>query len=301
MEKLDFATNLESLRDLIKSKEIVKFIDGLSTTGGVDCKPLTPLLIEAKSNYDRIPPNDPKKAIIEGASGTKYFSEQVISDLVNELLQSQGQGKSYLFLKMDFMKFYHFHKTIVETMEVTDKVLFNGKRLTYSLDNVLVFHVISHENGMSIGDYIKVLSLINELLQIIEEILGVEKPSSNKLTLLDSGSGTNIGLESSIEFVKSAFQLFQTIFEWLVARKFYKEKLRDAAVLEKIKILVALKDAETKGAIATERAKILNETLLRRTEELLDMQVLPKTLVTSANIDSTRQLLVEHSEAKLLN
>lgn len=298
MEKLDFVRNLQSLKGLLKSNEIISFIDQSPSSGAHDFRPLTPLMIEAKSNFDKIQSDDPKSHIINGMAGAPFFTEKFISDLINEIIGLQAQGKHVFFTKPNFVKFYTFHKVISETVELTSKTLFNAQIAKLSSDTVLIFHVISSPNGVTLERYAQILSVIDEIMKLVQEILKVDESSQRIVRLLDSGSGTNIAVETTIETVKHTFDLFKTVFEWITGRKFYREKLRNSAILDNIKVMTALKEAQDAKVIPEDRGKILNELLIRRTEELLDLQVLPKELV--AIPEQSRQLLLEHSETKLL-
>lgn len=71
-------------------------------------------------------------------------------------------------------------------------------------------------------------------------------------------------------------------------------------MLENLQVFNAIKESETNGAIDSDTAKIYRETLLRRTEDLLGLKVLPKNLVETKTEISSRKVLSEYTEIKMI-
>ena len=65
MQKLDFTENINLLRQLLKSDSIVSFIDGLQPNSQLNTNALTPMIIESKSNFDKITTDDTKTEILQ--------------------------------------------------------------------------------------------------------------------------------------------------------------------------------------------------------------------------------------------
>jgi hypothetical protein len=300
MQKLDFTENIDSLRKLLKSDEIVKFIDKLPTGQPVDTKTLTPLIIESKSNYDKITSSDKKTEILDALEAGLFYSEKGIGDLINATLQVtiQGQQKVQLFMHSTILQFYNFHITLVNTSELCDKVLFKDKITELNNDDTIIFRILINDE-LEISKYAKILSLLNELIDIIQKT-NSSTESNPVITLLDSGSDTNIGIKTTVENAKSLFQIFKEVWDWMLNRKFYKSKLRNAGLLDNLYVMTAIKTAKDNGVIDDDTAKIYRETIIRRTEDLLELNVLPKTLVESQTDNNTKKLLEEYTEIKML-
>ena len=166
-------------------------------------------------------------------------------------------------------------------------------------EDTIIFRVLS-ENELELAKYSKILSLIRELIEIIQRILK-EDDQQVSVTLLDSGSDTNLGIKSSIEITQSLFQIFKEVWDWMLNRKFYKNKLRNSGLMDNLSVMVAIHEAKEKGAIDEETARIYRETIIIKTEDLLELNVLPKELYELKSQNDSRKLLAEFSEVKLLD
>lgn len=300
MQKLDFTENLKFLTLTLKSSEIIDFIDKLPVGPAINTDPLTPRIIESKSNYDKINSDDKKQEILKNLNSENIYSELNISALLNSLvgLTIQNQKKVHLFLKPNLLSFYNFHLTLLNALKLCENVLFKDNYFNIMEDDTIIFRILS-DDEMEISRYSKILNLLNDLIEIIQK---VHEDSETKptITLLDSGSDTNLGIKTTVETAKSLFQIFKEVWDWVLNRKFYNSKLRNAGLLDNLNVLVAIKNAYDGGAIDENTAKIYRETVIRRTEDLLELNVIPKALIDTNTQESTRKLLTEYSEIKLL-
>ena len=300
MQKLDFTENIQKLRELLKSDSIVTFVDDLPNGGAVNTRPLTPLIIESKSNYDKITPDDPKTEILTALSAESLYSEKSIGDLINASVNVsiQNQQKVNLFLQPNILKFYKLHYSIIKTAELSEKVLFEEKLINLNHEDTIIFRILIND-GLEISRYSKILILLNELIETIQKITS-EESRPPTITLLDSGSDTNVGIKTTAETAKSLFQIFKEVWDWMLNRKFYKSKLRNAALLENLDVMIAIKTAKENNVIDEDTAKIYRETIIRRTEDLLELNVVPKKLIEVKSEDNTKKLLAEFTEIKML-
>jgi len=303
MQKLDFTDSIETLRSILKCDEIVAFYEGLHPSSSVNTSPLTPLIIESKSNYDKIPQDSSLNKIVQTLNGHNIYSEKSIGDLINSTVQItvSGQKKVNLFLNQKILDFYHFHYTIIKASELSTHILFDDNQLAnIKSDDTIIFRVLVGEDYLELSAYGKIFTLIKELIDLINKIISPDDEIISQITLLDSGSDANIGIKSSLEIATALFQIFKEVWDWVLNRKFYKSKLRNAAFLDNLNVMVAIKDAENNDAIDSDTAKIYRETLIRRTEDLLELKVLPKELVESKTEISSKKVLSEYSEIKML-
>lgn len=300
MQKLDFTENINKLRQLLKSDAIVGFIDNLQSRGQINTNELTPLIIESKSNFDKIASDETKTEILQALNGTALYTETNIGILINASVNAtiQGHPKVQLFLEQNILSFYHLHYTIIQTSNLCEKVLFKNNLRELDNDDTIVFRILI-DHSLEIRRYTKILTLINELIEVIQKV-NSDTESKPTINLLDSGSDTNIGVKTTIETVKSLFQIFKEVWDWVVNRKFYKSKLRNAGLLENLNVMVAIKAAQDSGAIDESTAKIYKESIIRRTEDLLELNVVPKALIEIKAEDNTKRLLGEFAEIKKL-
>lgn len=303
MQKLDFTENINTLIEKLKSETIVNFIDSIPLNGAVNTNGLTPLIIESKSSFDKIEEPSNEFAIINVLNGQEIYDQKYISDLINQTIQTtlSKQSKVHLFVSSKLLQFYNFHYSLLQSAKIANEILFTDNKLNQiESDEIIIFRILIGEGNLDLSSYGKILKLIDELIQILEKIYNTENQESSKVVLLDSGSDANIGVKSSVQIATSLFQIFKEVWDWILNRKFYKSKLRNDAMLENLQVFNAIRESETSGAINADTAKIYRETLLRRTEDLLDLKVLPKRLVETKTEISSRKVLSEYSEIKML-
>lgn len=303
MQKLDFTENINILIEKLKSEKIVDFIDSIPINGAVNTNGLTPLIIESKSSYDKIEEPSKEFEIINVLNGQQIYDQKYISDLINQTIQTtlNKQSKVHLFVSSKLLQFYNFHFSLIQSSKIANEILFTDDKLNQiESDEIIVFRILVGEGNLDLSSYGKILKLIDELIQILEKIYDSENQESSKVVLLDSGSDANIGVKSSVQIATSLFQIFKEVWDWILNRKFYKSKLRNDAMLENLQVFNAIRESEKNGAIDSNTAKIYRETLLRRTENLLDLKVLPKKLIETKTEISSRKVLSEYTEIKVL-
>ena len=303
MQKLDFTENINTLIEKLKSETIIKFVDGIPINGAVNTNGLTPLIIESKSSFDKIEETSKEFEIINVLNGQEIYDQKYISDLINQTIQAtiSKHQKVHLFVNSKLLQFYNFHFSLIQSAKIANEILFADNKLNQiESDEIIVFRILVGEGNLDLSTYGKILKLIDELIQILEKIYGNQEEESSKVVLLDSGSDANIGVKSSVQIATSLFQIFKEVWDWILNRKFYKSKLRNDAMLENLQVFNAIKESETNGAIDSDTAKIYRETLLRRTEDLLDLKVLPKNLVETKTEISSRKVLSEYTEIKMI-
>lgn len=300
MQKLDFTENLKELTSTLKSNEIIDFINAFPVNQEINTNPLTPKIIESKSNYDKIHIDDKKQEILKILGVDEIYSEGNISQLLNSLvgLTIQRQEKVHLFLKPNVLTFYSFHQSLLNSLKLSENILFKQNIIDLVNDDIVIFRILT-DNEMEITRYAKILNLLNDLIDIIQNVTE-ESKNEPTITLLDSGSDTNLGIKTTVETAKSLFQIFKEVWDWVLNRKFYNSKLRNEGMLDNLNVMVAIKEARDRGAIDVNTAKIYRETVIRRTEDLLELNVIPKSLIDTSTQESTRKLLTEYSEVKLI-
>lgn len=64
--------------------------------------------------------------------------------------------------------------------------------------------------------------------------------------------------------------------------------------------MTVIHTAKNEGVIDDDTAKRYKETIIRRTDHLLELKVIPKNLVSSEPYNTSQKILSEYSEQKLL-
>lgn len=300
MQKLDFTENLQRITKSLKSEEILAFINDLPDGPQISTTALTPIIIESKSNYDKISPQDTELEILKVLDSETIYSDKAIGYLINTSVNItlQRQQKVHLFLQPDIMAFINLHSALVNSLKLSKHVLFKNNLPEVIDDNTIIFRILIN-NDLGVDKYSKILNLLSELIDVLQKVNN-EEDIEPTITLLDSGSDTNLGIKTTIETARSLFQIFKEVWDWIVNRKFYQNKLRNAGLLDNLNVMISIKDALEKGAIDENTAKIYRETVIRRTEDLLELNVIPKSLIDTKTQESSRKLLNEYSETKLL-
>ena len=302
MQKLDFNEAIIEIRKLLKSDDILQFFKNLKTNP-VNTNALTPLIVESKSNFDKINIESNQYKILKTLGVNDLYAGEGIGNLINHSVNTTIRKQSIvdLFANRKILEFYHFHFSIVKVAELSTNVLFEQDQIgLLNAKDTVIFRVLVTDNNLPVTTYSKILVLINEIIEIINKVIETEKEIQPEIILLDSGSDANIGIKSTLEITAALFQIFKEVWDWVINRKFYKNKLRNAALLDNLNVMIAIKDAEKSGAIDQDIAKGYRETLIRKTEDLLELKVLPLKLVENKTEISSRKVLSEFSEIKLL-
>jgi len=278
-------------------------VDAIPKNGQVNTNGLTPLIIESKSNYDKISTDSEEYNISKVINGESIYDQGFITILINQTIQTtlNKQQKVHLLTNSNLSEFYNFHYSVIQCSKVANEILFSTDQSNFANnEDVIIFRILVGKENFDLQAFGKIFKLIDELIQILKKIHEPDNEESPKVVLLDSGSDSNLGVKSSVQIATSLFQIFKEVWDWILNRKFYKSKLRNDAMLENLSVFNAIKESEDSGAIDEKTAKIYRETILRRTEDLLELKVLPKKLVESKTEISSGKVLSEYRETRLL-
>ena len=73
--------------------------------------------------------------------------------------------------------------------------------------------------------YGKILKLLGDLIQILQDVYDKESTDKPSVVLLDSGSDSNVGIKSSVQIATSLFQIFKEVWDWVKIIKVWFEPL----------------------------------------------------------------------------
>ncbi len=303
MQKLDFTKAIDVVRNKLKTDSLLKiFNESLKTNvANYDGRDLTSLIMESKSNYDRIIEQSDANKIIETFGGIPLYDSKYISDLLNNFL---SKSNTYvIYYNKTVFDFYSFHQALNKIFYASQKLFFEEKENNY-IDNyengIIIFELFSDSN-LDINLYSKIFNLLNELMNAISK--GHNPKAQYEpavITLLDSGSNTNIGIKTTAEVARSLFLAFKEIWDWLINRKHYKSRIENQSLLENLDVLEKIREYEQKSIINGDEAKTLVHTIKTRINDLLDLNVVPKVVAEQEIEISKTDLLLEYKEIKQL-
>jgi hypothetical protein len=304
MQKLDFVKGLEEIARQLRSDEINQIFEtGLSNPqANFDYSPISPILFSSKSNYDRTIAIEDYKILLQKLGADPIYTDNNLSALSRTIGTHQG---NILTIKI-INELFRLHSTIVMLRDIGKEVLLNpilDRNPDQTLnDGVIVFHVMIDNEGLSPDSYIKILDGLNDLIKILNRIHKTETESEKtEIILLDSGSGTNLGIKTTVDTAKSLFLIFKEIWDFIANHKFYKLKKQNEVLMESLTVRQNLNQMMQEGVITADEFKEYSHVIKSRTDSLIAMKVLPKELLEVRMYIDNKLVLKEFEEFKLLN
>ncbi|KAA3604704.1 MAG: hypothetical protein DWQ06_04515 [Calditrichaeota bacterium] len=310
MQKLDFVQNIDLLITELHSQEIVELFEKgflIPPNENFNYGAIIPHLFTSKSNYDSLSKDKKYVPFLNKISAEQYYSEKELTFFVTHL---RARSKADLMVNEKIISLYTFHKSLLNLERISNDLFLapelNGKPDEILENGYIVFQISIDDIGLKTIEYIKILSALNELVEKITKVKyykkGIEEDleEETKIILLDSGSDTNLGLKTSIETAKSLFLVFKEIWDFIVNRKFYEAKQENDALLESLTIRKEIKKMQEEKVLSEEEAKEYLQIIKNRTDSLIGLNVLPKTLANTSSIVNSKTLLDEYNNVKLL-
>lgn len=302
MQKIDFIKNLEDLTSKLKSVEIVQQYKAGFTSPNAEYSynNIVPILFQSKSGYDNIRYDSRYEKILTTLEAEKIYSESILSALVVTLKKTTANN---IIPYSNAVSLFNFHNTLVQTLQLS-KNLLDSKNLSEDLnkdiDNgIIIFQIVIEGEGLETEKYIKILSALNELIEIINKISDEEDKS--EIVLLDSGSDTNIGVKTGVETAKSLFLIFKEVWDFMANYRFYKQAQKSNTLLESLSIRAEIMKKLEDGVITKEEATEYIHMIKTRTDDLIGMKVMPKQIVLESNLVNNQKLLSEFEGIKMLS
>ncbi|MFV8268574.1 hypothetical protein ACNQGP_01405 [Flavobacterium sp. GT2N3] len=302
MQKIDFIKNLEDLTSKLKSVEIVQHYKSGFASPNVDYNynNIVPILFQSKSSYDNIRYDFRYKLILETLEAEKVYAESNLSSLTVILKNTTANN---IIPYSNAISLFNFHNTLIQTLQLSKNLLDTtnlSEDLNKDMDNgIIIFQIVIEGEGLETEKYIKILSALNELIEIINKISDEEEKS--EIVLLDSGSDTNIGVKTGIETAKSLFLIFKEVWDFIANYKFYKQAQKSNTLLESLSIRAEIMKKVEDGVITKEEATEYIHMIKTRTDDLIGMKVMPKQIVLQSNLVNNQKLLSEFEGIKMLS
>ena len=296
MQKLDFIKKIETIVERLKSKEIVKiFQEGFSRPKqAYNYGLLNPLLFTSKSQFDQILLDTNLEPVMSLISGSKIYEDKIISTLPNVFVTSAANNIVFNTYATDF---FGFHKGLIDTLNISKDLLSNeiiDNDNSQNLENgILLLTVQIETEGLSTSQYIKIFTLLNELIKVIEKVYNFEE-SESEIVLLDSGSNTNLGLKTKVELAKSIFEIFKEIWDFITSFKYVRNEQKNNALLESLSIRKQILKSVEEGVISEDEGKEYSHIIKTRTDNLIGLKVLPRELIIEKQLIESKNLLNEY-------
>lgn len=302
MQKIDFIKNLGDLTSKLKSVEIVQQYKAGFTSPNAEYSynNIVPILFQSKSGYDSIRYDSRYEKILITLEAENIYSESILSDLAVILKKTTATN---IIPYPYAVSLFNFHNTLVQTLQLS-KNLLDTKNLSEDLnkdiDNgIIIFQIVIEGEGLETEKYIKILSALNELIEIINKISDEEEKS--EIVLLDSGSDTNIGVKTGVETAKSLFLIFKEVWDFMANYRFYKQAQKSNTLLESLSVRAEIMKKLEDGVITKDEASEYIHMIKTRTDDLIGMKVMPKQIVLESNLVNNQKLLSEFEGIKMLS
>ena len=91
------------------------------------------------------------------------------------------------------------------------------------------------------------------------------------------------------------------MWDFFINRKYYQNKQHNQALVESLSIMQEVKNNITNGILTEEQGKEYIHLVKSRTDKLIGLKTMPKTLMLENNNIDNIKLLNEMKETKLLN
>ncbi|MCP9762685.1 hypothetical protein [Lacihabitans soyangensis] len=304
MQKLDFVKKLSFLITKLNSIEFIEIFDQSFDSPDnnlFNFSQLVPILFQSKSNYDILNNQKEFKKILVDLELDEIYDSENLSFLARCFTKAIPYN---LFIEVPVKRFWSTHQGLVQLLNLTKKLFLNEillqKNETQLNKGILIFQITIEEDSLDASVYSDIFTNLKELVTTISKIYS-EGDDKLDIILLDSGSNTNLAVQTTAETAKSLFLIFKEMWDFFTNHKFYKQKQHNQALLESLTIMQEIKDKTTSGVLTEEQGKEYIHYIKSRTDKLINHKVIPKCIMEeNIQIDSVKQLN-EMKEVKLLN
>lgn len=301
MQRIEFLNKLETITIRLRTEKIVEiFRNGFKQPqAAYDFGQLKPLLFESKSQFDQLMIDEKLSGFLKKIEGIDIYDEKNMSTLSGVLVEKTA---NQILTNLTATRFYSFHSSMLDLLNISKDLLSNeyiSKSHEENLEaGVIIFQIRIESEGLATSKYVKIFSALEDLTKTLEKAYKQEE-TEPEIILLDSGSDTNVGLETKVEIAKSIFQMFKEIWDFITSLKFYRTQQRNQALLESLSVRRELLKSAEEGVITQEEAKEYIHIIKTRTDDLIGMNVLPRVLTNNdTKIDNSR--ILEEYRIKVL-
>ena len=302
MQKLDFVQKIEIISAELQSPMIMmKFNEAMSNQGQIhDFSPINELLFTSKARFDDLSRDEGFMGILKSLGADSIYSSKYLSELSRVMIH--GRQISQLFLHPQCLRFLTFHNSLILITKATEILKDNVLSGSYDeqLNNgIIIFQISIKEYGLKPAIYIKILELLQELIDTLDRVFKQEN-NETKIILLDSGSDSNIGFQTGIQTAQSLFQIFKEAWDFIVNRRYYDNSQQNKAFLEELTCLNAIRENVKSGVLTEEDGLRYSHVFKSRIDALLKLGVLPKQIANENRYVENKVLLSDFQNSRLL-
>ncbi|WP_116108156.1 hypothetical protein [Lewinella sp. IMCC34191] len=300
MQRLEYFEDVDIAVEQLRSKDIVKqFEQRFSSSNTANFVTILPLLLESKSNFDRLVESDRFKKIFTVQGFLELYQSKNLSEITNLLITN---SQIHQLIKYPIvLDLYFLHKNLLNAQRTKSILLPTevesepGENIN---DGIIIFTVVNEDN-ITLEELFKIVKNLNELFIKLSNLVGGEI-SEPEIVLLDSGSDINLGIQDKAETAKSLFHIFKEIWEFFRDRKAYNENKDFDRLMKSLSYRELIKEKLDNGVITSDEAKEYDHYLKTRTEKLIGLNVLPREIVSEEKLQSNRSILIEQNPVKMI-
>lgn len=308
MQKLDFVQHLRVVVDKLDSEQIIGHFEESMVPGkegsikSYNFTKVTPLLFSSKVNYESLLLEDDYALFLKGIEADKVYNEDNLARISRALVAGNYPE---IFKTPETLGLYMFHKHLTDMLDTTSGMLLQNEYVdtdfeTSVNEGVLLFQVVIDEEYISSEEYIKILTTLQELVNVVGKILINKRDDyQTDIVLLDSGSDANIGIQTFAEVAKAIFSIFKEVWDYITNHGIYQNEKKNKALLESLSIRKEIQKNIKEGVLTEEVGKEYMHLVKTRTDKLIGMKVLPKQIVTGTQtLKQTNRNLLEELKIK---
>ena len=307
MQRLDLLSKLKTISSALKSEQILAITSAdfqqyiANSNVPWNSQRLYPLFIESKSGYDLLISQEKFRPLLNAIEASKVYE---ISEFSKLLKNTTAPPNLAIAFHTGLFQIHTFHYLLQKNISLLRTFLLHGDEITSASPEekgLVILEITDFGGGISLDKLSKVFRLVSELTEIIALVeTPSEKYQSPEIILLDSGSSSNLAFKTSVETAKSLFLVFKEVWDFCLNHKHYKNKLEIDSLDSNLTILGKIKDAQEKQLLTPEKAKEYSTLILRKTDDLIELKVLPKKIVSEVSSITHFELLKDLPSIKFL-
>ena len=304
MQKLDYTKTLQLIADQLKSEEIMAAIEkGIqSLQGGFDGNNFTATLLSSKSNYDKLTNNPIAMEILNSLGAQLVYDNANYSQLLNRTVTANQLAK--LIYEELFYRFYSLHNSIKGCLKNATTLLVKDDKVQHyekQESNILILQVDSGNLTLTLSNIITIFELLRDLADEIQRHANADRQKEDlQVVLLDSGSEFAVGVKATTELLQTLLDIFKQIWNWRLTRRYEKNLLENQIIANNLELLKIIRTHNLAGELSEVEAKALTTLVTRKTNDLFDLNVLPKQIAMDVRTESNMKLLQEQTSRKQL-
>lgn len=306
MQKLDLRNNLHQLIIGLKSKEIVKILDG-----NLKGDELLKLIVNSKAAYDKASTNKDMVRVFEQFNLSEIYSINIFSHIISFVskLGQENRSRTQFLNDSSLTTFYSHHKTLIATFNIVDNLLledidFFDENRSFNIHQAqdkgnLILQIID-EGNVPLDKMQSIIVHLNKLIETvyllydkIENENFTDKPS---IIMVDSGSDINFSVKVPKKAANLIAQVIKQLWDVIVNNKSFRhnQKLKD--IEGSISVMAKINEAKENGIIEPEMAEVLKKGIYENTREVILKNTLTKEIVIETTELSNRQMLLEQTK-----